>query len=159
MQVEASVESSVMVVWSRGAKNSMPQMRWLSVALATTRNEMLRVSELRFGWWRGCYNSGWTEGVNDTCGVQRPWVAGRVRILIGLMRRSRLQRTTTTGLISCDAGEHCLVSFRAGNKRQRMEEIPLRWNRCRHHLREGVVVKRVLWQLVESHPVRVVLRW
>ena len=33
--------------------------------------------------------------------------------------RSRLQRTTTTGLISCDAGEHWLVSLRAGNKRQR----------------------------------------
>ena len=31
--------------------------------------------------------------------------------------RSRLQ--TTTGLISCDAGEHWLVSLRAGNKRQR----------------------------------------
>ena len=27
--------------------------------------------------------------------------------------------STTTGLISCDAGEHCLVSLRAGNKRQR----------------------------------------
>ena len=33
--------------------------------------------------------------------------------------RSRLQRTTTTGLISCDAGGHWLVSLRAGNKRQR----------------------------------------
>ena len=35
------------------------------------------------------------------------------------LKRSSLQRTTTTGLISCDAGEHCLDSLRAGNKRQR----------------------------------------
>ena len=33
--------------------------------------------------------------------------------------RSRLQRTTTTGLISCNAGEHWLVSLRAGNERER----------------------------------------
>ena len=40
--------------------------------------------------------------------------------------RSYLQLTTTTGLISCDAGEHCLDSLRAGNERQRYEDIPLR---------------------------------
>ena len=77
----------------------------------------------------------------------------------GLVRRSHLQRTTTTGLISRDAGEHCLVFLRAGNKRQRSEDFPLRWNRCSHHLQRGVLLeKRVLWQLVKSHPVRNVLR-
>ena len=35
------------------------------------------------------------------------------------LRRSYAQRTTTTGLISFDAGEHCIDSLRAGNKRQR----------------------------------------
>ena len=39
-------------------------------------------------------------------------------VRLGLMR-SYLQLTTTTGLISCDAGEHCLDSLRAGNERQR----------------------------------------
>ena len=77
------------------------------------------------------------RGANNTSGVQRAWVASRVRVLIGLMRRSRFQRTTTPGLISCDAGEHCLVLLRAGNKRQQSKDIPRRWNRCRHHLREG----------------------
>ena len=36
------------------------------------------------------------------------------------VRKSYLQRTTTNGLISCAAG---LVSLRAGNKRQRVEDI------------------------------------
>ena len=39
-------------------------------------------------------------------------------VRLGLVR-SYLQLTTTTGLISCDAGEHCLDSLRAGNERQR----------------------------------------
>ena len=77
------------------------------------------------------------RGCENTSGVRRAWVASRVRRLIGLTRRSRFQRTTTTGLILCVVGEHCLVSLRAGNKRQRVEDIPLRWNPCRHHLREG----------------------
>ena len=65
--------------------------------------------------------------------------------------RSRLQRTTTTGLISCDAGEHWLVSLRAGNA-STVED------------RSGVVaviisercvdVKQDLWQVVQSHPVQ-----
>ena len=134
--MEASVESSVMVVWPRGAENSIPQMRWLRVALATRRIGMLKSSELRLGWRRGCCNNDWTEDANNTSGVQRAWVASCVRIQIGLMRRCRLHRTTTTGLISCDAGEHSLVLLRAGNKRQKVEDIPLGWNRCRHHLRE-----------------------
>ena len=82
---------------------------------------------------RGSGNMLWDT--NKTSGARRAVVASRVRILIGLMRRSRLQRTTT-GLISCDTGEHCFVSLRAGNKRPRSEDIPPRWNRCRHHLRE-----------------------
>ena len=32
--------------------------------------------------------------------------------------RSCLQRTTTTGLLSCNAGEHWLVSLRAGHERE-----------------------------------------
>ena len=126
-----------MVVSPRGARNSVPQMRFLSVALAACRFETLKSSELRFESRRGCSNNDWTGDASNTSGVHRAWVASRVRILIGLMRRSRLQRTTTTGLISCDAGEHCLVSLRAGNKLQRSEDIPLRWPRCRRHLREG----------------------
>ena len=70
IQVEASVESSVMVVWPRGANISIPQMRWLSVALAT-RFETIENSELPFGNRRGCYNSGWTGDTNDTSGVRR----------------------------------------------------------------------------------------
>ena len=104
------------------------------MAPATRRFETLKSSELQFGGWRGCYNNDWTKDTSGTSGVRLAWVASRVCILIGLTRGSRLQRTTTTGLISCDAGEHCVVSLRAGNKRQRSEDI---WNRCRHHLREG----------------------
>ena len=137
--MEASVESSVMVVWPRVTENSTPQMRWLSVAPATHRVETLESSEFRFQQRRGCYNNDWTEDVKDTSGVRRAWVA---RIQIGLKRRSRLQHTTMTGLISCDAGEHCLVSWPAGNKRQRVEDTPLKWNRCRHHLREGCYGKK-----------------
>ena len=48
--------------------------------------------------------------------VRCVWDSSLVRL--GLMR-SHLQLTTTTGLISCDAGEHCLDSLRAGNERQR----------------------------------------
>ena len=40
--------------------------------------------------------------------------------------RSQIQLPTTTGLISRDAGEHCLDSLRARNERQRGEDIPLR---------------------------------
>ena len=118
---------------ARGTKISTPQIRWLSVALATSRFETLNSCELQFGSRRECNNNDWTEDTNDTSGVRRAWVTSRVRILIGLLRRSRVQRTTTTGLISCDVGEHCLVSLRAANKRQRSEDIPLRWNPCRRH--------------------------
>ena len=77
--MEASVESSVIVVWPRGAENSIPQVRWLSVALATRLIETLKSSEVRFGWRRGCYNNDWTEDVNYTSGVQRVWVESGVR--------------------------------------------------------------------------------
>ena len=140
--MEASVESSVRVVWPGGSENIIPQMRWVSVALTTRRIETLKSSESRFGGRRGCFNNDWTEDANNTSGVRRACVASRLRTLIGLMRRSRLQRTTT-GLISFDAGEPCLVSLRAGNKRQLVEDIPLRWNRCRHHFREVV-----FWEIV-----------
>ena len=64
-----------MVVRPRGAENTIPQMRWLGVALATRRIEALKSSELQFGWRRECYNNDWTEEVNDTSGVRRAWVA------------------------------------------------------------------------------------
>ena len=96
IQVEASAVSSVVVVWPRGATISIPQMRWLSVVLATRRFETLKSSELRFESRTGFYNNDWTGDTNNTSGERRTFVASRVRILMGLMRRSRLQRTTTT---------------------------------------------------------------
>ena len=66
IQVEASVESSVTVFWPRGAKNSTPQMRWLSVALATRRFDTLKSSEFRR---RGCHHNDWTGDANNTPGV------------------------------------------------------------------------------------------
>ena len=112
-------------------------LKYAGLALATRRFQKLKSSGLRFESRRGCYNNDWTRDASKTSGVQRALVASRARILIGLVRRNSLQRTTTTGLISCDAGEQCHVSLRAGNMRQRSEDVPLRWNRCRHHLREG----------------------
>ena len=55
--------------------------------------------------------------------------------------RSYLQLTTTTGLISCDAGEHCLDSLRAGNERQRWEDIPLRRNALQSSSLRGVLTE------------------
>ena len=64
--MEASVESSVMVVWPKGTKISTPQTRWLSVVLATRRFETLKSSELLFESRRGCYNNDWTGDANNT---------------------------------------------------------------------------------------------
>ena len=64
-------------------------MRWLSVAPATLRFETLKDSELPCGSRRGCYNNDWTGDTNDTSGVRHARVASRVRILSGLMTRSR----------------------------------------------------------------------
>ena len=68
------------------------------------------------------------------------------------LRRSRLQRTTTTGLISCNAGEH-------------FARFVARWERASTVedqngvvaviiSEKGVDVKQDLWQLVQSHPVQ-----
>ena len=83
-----------------------------------TPNRMLVISELQFGWRRGCHNDGRTEDVKDTSkynvlGLQAVYGYRSVS------KRSRNQRTTRTGLISCDAGEHCLDSLHARNERQR----------------------------------------
>ena len=61
-------------------------------------------------------------------------------VRLGLMR-SYLQLTTTTGLISCDAGEHCLDSLRAGNERQRLEDIPLRRKTLQSSSPRGVLME------------------
>ena len=117
--------------------------RWLSVALATRRFETLKSSESRFESRRGRHNNDWTRDTSNTSGVRRAWVANSVRILIGLMGRSSLQRTTTS-----------LVSLRAGNKRQRSDDTPLRWNRCKHRLRQGCCWKTcfVATRFVSSGP-------
>ena len=80
----------------------------------------------------------------------------RVRTLIRLMRRSRLQR----GLISCDAGEQLSLfvarwqrASTGGGHSTEMESLQTSFSE------RGLVGKRVLWQLVESHPVRNVWRW
>ena len=57
-------------------------------------------------------------------------------VQLGLMR-SCLQLTTTTGLISCDAGEHCLDSLHAGIERPTVRGHSAETQkRCSHHLRE-----------------------
>ena len=48
------------------------------------------------------------------------------------------------GLMLRDAGEHCLVSLRIVNKRQRVEDIPLRWNRLQTSSPRGVSLENVL---------------
>ena len=55
--------------------------------------------------------------------------------------RSYLQLTTTTALNSCDAGEHCLDSLRAGNERQRYEDIPLRRKTLQSSSPRGVLME------------------
>ena len=81
-------------------------------------NWMLVISELHFAWRRGCYNDGRTEDTKDTSEYNELGLQAVYGCRLG-SKRSRKQRTTTTGLISCDAGEHCLHSLRVGNERQR----------------------------------------
>ena len=50
-------------------------------------NWALLISELQFGWRRGCYNNGQTEDANDTSKVRRAWVASRVRMQIGFEKK------------------------------------------------------------------------
>ena len=83
-----------------------------------TSNRMLVTSELQFGWRRGCHNDGRTEDVKDTSMYNELGLQAVYGYRSG-PKRSRIQRTTTTGLILCDAGEHCLASLHAGNERQR----------------------------------------
>ena len=61
-------------------------------------------------------------------------------VRLGLMR-SYLQLTTTTGLISCDAGEHCLDSLHTGHERQRYEDIPLRRKTLQSSSPRGVLME------------------
>ena len=50
-------------------------------------NWALSISELQFGWRRGCCNNGRTEDAKDTSEVRGAWVASRVRMQIGLEKK------------------------------------------------------------------------
>ena len=83
-----------------------------------TPNWMLVISELQFGWRRGGHNDGRTEDAKDTSKYNELGLQAVHGCRLG-SKRSRIQRTMTTGLISCHAGELCLDSLHAGNERQR----------------------------------------
>ena len=77
---------------------SVPGRRPATLSQKHGPNRMLVISEFQFGWQRRWHN-GYFQ-------VQWAWAASLARLQISI------QRTTTTGLISCDAGEHCLDSAR-----------------------------------------------
>ena len=81
-------------------------------------NCALSISELQIGWRRGCYNNGRTEDAKHTTEYNELGLQVVYGSRVGLSK-SRIRRTTTTGLISCDASEHCLDSLHARNERQR----------------------------------------
>ena len=117
--MDASVnERSVMVAWPKGPKISIPQMRQLGCASWAR----LRRLGTRGGSTASCSLEDGEDAATTKQGkraIPLKYAAfGNSSVRLGLMR-SYLQLTTTTGLISCDAGEHCLDSLRAGNERQR----------------------------------------
>ena len=83
-----------------------------------TPNRMLVISELQLGWRRGCHNDGWAEDVKDTFKYNELGLQAVYEHRSG-SKRSRIQRTTTTVLISCDADQRCLAWLHARNERQR----------------------------------------
>ena len=104
-----------MVAWPRGAKISISQMRQLGAAPSTLAQ--------RGGSTASCSledgeDATTTEQGIRTIPLKYAEFGNSSLVRLGLMR-SYLQLTTTTGLISCDAGEHCLDSLRVGNERQR----------------------------------------
>ena len=102
----------------RGAVKSLISIAPDERQSGDTSNRMLVISELQFGWRRGCHNDGRTEDVKKTS-IYNELGLQVVNGYRSGSNRSRIQRTTTIGLISCDADEHCLDSLHVGNERQR----------------------------------------
>ena len=134
--MEASVLSSVMVVWPRGAKDQHTSN--VLVERGSSDPSIRHAEEQRVAVWKSARM------------LQQRLDRGYERYLWSTTRLGCKPCTDTEWAcekkplwISCGAGEHFLVSLRAGNERQPSEETPLRWNRCGHRLRRGVLMENV----------------
>ena len=111
-------------------------MCWLSVALATRRFEPLKNSELLCGSRRGLLRQRVDRGYER-------YLWSTTRLGCKPCTDTEWACEKKPPWISCGAGEHFLVSLRAGNERQPSEGTPLRWDRCGHRLRRGVLMESV----------------